>query len=465
MDGTNISQLQFAVTTIYHFFFVPLTLGLSMIVAIMETLYVVKKDPIYKVMTKFWGTLFLINFAVGVVTGIVLEFQFGMNWSEYSRFVGDIFGAPLAMEGLMAFFLESVFLGLWIFGWERLSKGLHLASIWLVAIGVNISAFWILAANSFMQHPVGFEQVGEKLVLTSFSALITNPYLMNQFPHTVLSGFTTAGFFVLGISAYHLAKGNNKDVFQRSFKIAAIFGLISALGVVGIGDRQTKGLVTMQPMKLAAAEALWETDEQVPLSLFAWIDEANETNSFAIRIPYMLSFLATNDPNARITGLKDLEAEFTKLYGQADYIPNITLTFWTFRIMVGLGFLMILLSLIAIYLAFRKKPLSKQRIYWLFVPAIAFPYIANTAGWLLTEMGRQPWVVYGQMLTRNAGSPMLNDKPWMVITSLIGFFLVYGLLAGIDVFLMFKYARMDPNTTSILEPTSSGIHGTKEVNK
>ena len=451
MDGTNISQLQFAVTTIYHFFFVPLTLGLSVIVAIMETLYVTKKKPIYKAMTKFWGVLFLINFAVGVVTGIVLEFQFGMNWSEYSRFVGDIFGAPLAMEGLMAFFLESVFLGLWIFGWERLSKGLHLASIWLVAIGVNVSAFWILAANSFMQHPVGFTEVGGKLVLTNFLALITNPYLFNQFPHTVLSGFTTAGFFVLGISAYHLVKGSNNDFFQKSFKIAAIFALISALGVVGIGDRQTKGLVTMQPMKLAAAEALWETDEQVPLSLFAWIDEKNQTNSFAIRIPFMLSFLATNDPNAKITGLKDLQAQYVELYGQADYLPNITMAFWTFRIMVGLGFLMILLAIIAVYLAFRKKPVSKIKLFWLFVPVIVFPYIANTAGWLLTEMGRQPWVVYGEMLTRNAGSPMLNQKPWMVITSLVGFFLVYGILMVIDGFLLFKYAKADPLSSGMLE--------------
>ncbi len=339
MSGTNLSQLQFAITTIYHFFFVPLTLGLAVIVAIMETLYVVKKKPVYKLMTKFWGTLFLINFAVGVVTGIVLEFQFGMNWSEYSRFVGDIFGAPLALEGLMAFFLESIFLGLWIFGWERLSKGLHLASIWLVAIGVNISAFWILAANSFMQHPVGFERVGDKLVLTDFTSLITNPYLMNQFPHTVLSGFSTAGFFVLAISAAHLVKGKNKEIFERSFKIAAVFALISALGVVAVGDRQTKGLVSMQPMKLAAAEALWETTDSAPLSLVAIIDEKNETNTFAIRIPYMLSFLATNNPNARISGLRELQTEYEKDFGPADYIPIIQVTFWTFRIMVGLGFL------------------------------------------------------------------------------------------------------------------------------
>jgi cytochrome d ubiquinol oxidase subunit I len=435
------------------------------IVAIMETLYVTKKNPVYKLMTKFWGTLFLINFAVGVVTGIVLEFQFGMNWSEYSRFVGDIFGAPLAMEGLMAFFLESVFLGLWIFGWERLSKGLHLAAIWLVAIGVNVSAFWILAANSFMQHPVGFERIGDKLVLTDFTALITNPYLMNQFPHTVLSGFTTAGFFVLAISAAHLVKGRNTEIFSRSFKIAAIFAFIAALGVVGVGDRQTKGLVTMQPMKLAAAEALWETTDSAPLSLFAIIDEKNETNTFAIRIPYMLSFLATNDPNARITGLLELQAESEKNFGQADYIPNITVTFWTFRIMVGLGFLMILVTLIAIFLAFRKKPIEKVKLLWIFVPMVAAPYLANTAGWLLTEMGRQPWVVFGHMLTRNAGTPMLNEQPWMVITTLAGFFLVYGILMVIDVFLLVKYSKKVPGESTYLDGSQAIQNAGSEVTK
>ncbi|NTW08906.1 MAG: cytochrome ubiquinol oxidase subunit I [Anaerolineaceae bacterium] len=465
MSGTNLSQLQFAITTIYHFFFVPLTLGLAVIVAIMETLYVVKKEPVYKRMTKFWGTLFLINFAVGVVTGIVLEFQFGMNWSEYSRFVGDVFGAPLAMEGLTAFFLESVFLGLWIFGWERLSKGLHLAAIWLVAIGVNVSAFWILAANSFMQNPVGFERLGDKLVLTDFVSLITNPYLMNQFPHTVLSGFTTAGFFVLAISAAHLLKGKNDDIFHRSFKIGAVFALISVLGVVGIGDRQTKGLVTLQPMKLAAAEALWETTESAPLSLFAIIDEKNETNTFAIRIPYMLSFLATNDPNAKIRGLLELQADYEKEFGMADFIPNIQVTFWTFRIMVGLGFLMILMAMIATFLAFRKKPLEKKKILWIFVPLVGAPYLANTAGWLLTEMGRQPWVVYGQMFTLNAGTPMLNVRPGMVITTLVGFFLVYGILMAIDVFLLVKYSKKVPDESSILEGASQDQKAVTEVTK
>jgi cytochrome d ubiquinol oxidase subunit I len=465
MSGTNLSQLQFAITTIYHFFFVPLTIGLAVIVAIMETLYVVKKKPVYKLMTKFWGTLFLINFAVGVVTGIVLEFQFGMNWSEYSRFVGDIFGAPLAMEGLMAFFLESVFIGLWIFGWERLNKGLHLATIWLVAIGVNVSAFWILAANSFMQHPVGFERVGDKLVLTSFSALITNPYLMNQFPHTVLAGFTTAGFFVLGISAYHLAKKNKSEVFQRSFKIASIFSLVAVLGVVAMGDRQGKGMVTMQPMKLAAFEGLWETEEGASFSLVALIDQDKEENPLAIRIPYMLSILATNKLDAKIIGLKDLQKENEQRFGQGYYIPNIPLMFWSFRIMVGLGFLMILLSIIAIFLAYKRKAFEKTKLFWLFVPVIAFPYIANTAGWLMTETGRQPWVVFGEMLTKNAGTPMLNVRPWMVISTIIGFLLVYAILIVIDVFLIAKYSRKIPSENSTLDNAPEGDQAVSEVTK
>jgi len=465
MDGTVLSQWQFALTTVYHFFFVPLTIGLSVIVAIMESFYVAKKNSVYKAMTKFWGTLFLINFAVGVVTGIVLEFQFGMNWSEYSRFVGDIFGAPLAMEGLMAFFLESVFIGLWIFGWERLSKGLHLATIWLVALGMNISAFWILAANSFMQHPVGFARVGDKLVLTDFSALITNPYLFNQFPHTVMAGFTTAGFFVLGISAYHLAKKHNPEVFQRSFKIAAIFALVSVLGVVAMGDRQGKGMAVMQPMKLAAFEGLWDTEEKAPLSLVAIIDQDNETNSFAIKIPYMLSFLATNDPNAKIIGLKDLQAEAEELYGKGYYIPSIPLMFWTFRVMVGLGFLMVFFGILAVVLAFRRKGFEKIKFFWVFVPVIALPYMANTAGWLMTERGRQPWVVFGQMLTRSGTSPILNDRPWMVITTLIGFFLLYAALIVVDVFLIAKYSKVEPSTGDFLEPKTNNPTPSTEVKK
>lgn len=276
MTQLILSRLQFAVTTSYHFLFVPLTLGLGILVALMETFYVKTGNETYKTMTKFWGKLFLINFAMGVVTGLVQEFQFGMNWSEYSRFVGDIFGAPLAVEALLAFFLESTFLGVWVFGWDRLSKKVHLLSIWLVAISSNLSALWILIANSFMQEPVGFTLRNGRAEMTDFFALVTNPHVFYQFPHTVLSGFVTAAFFVMGISAYHLIKKNHSDVFRRSFHIAVVFGIISTFGVTGIGHLQGMYLVKTQPMKMAAAEAHWNTENPAGLLLVASIDQQKE---------------------------------------------------------------------------------------------------------------------------------------------------------------------------------------------
>ena len=285
MDGLLLARSQFAITTVYHFFFVPLTLGLSILVAIMETLYVRTGDERYKRMTQFWGKLFLINFAMGVVTGIVQEFQFGLNWSNYSRFVGDIFGAPLAIEALLAFFLESTFLGVWIFGWDRFSKRLHAATIWLVAIGSNLSAFWILVANSFMQEPVGYVIRNGRAEMTDFFALITNPHVLLQFPHVVFAGVCTAGFFVLGISAYHLLRrSGDRDFFTSSFKIAAIYGLVGSLLVIPVGHAQAQHAVATQPMKMAAAEALWNSEDPAALSLFTWGDETNRKDVFAIRI-------------------------------------------------------------------------------------------------------------------------------------------------------------------------------------
>ena len=309
MSVLNLSQLQFAVTTVYHFFFVPLTLGLSVLVAIMETLYVRSGQQVYKRMVKFWGTLFLINFAMGVVTGIVQEFQFGMNWSEYSRFVGDIFGAPLAIEALLAFFLESTFLGLWIFGWEKLSKGAHLASIWLVALGSNVSALWILIANSFMQHPVGYTIEGGRAVMTDFGALVANPYVWTQFPHTVLSGFTTGAFFVLGISVYHLLRKKEVDLFKRSFNLASWFGLLAIFLVILVGHSQAQQMVRVQPMKMASVEALWESADPASFSLFTWGDQANLNDRVSLRIPTVLSILAYNQPSGLVKGIRNLQAE------------------------------------------------------------------------------------------------------------------------------------------------------------
>ncbi|MFR6290352.1 MAG: cytochrome ubiquinol oxidase subunit I, partial [Peptococcaceae bacterium] len=302
MDQLLFARWQFAITTVYHFLFVPLTLGLSILVAIMHTQYCRTNDLKYRKMTKFWGKLFLINFALGVATGIVQEFQFGMNWSEYSRFVGDIFGAPLAIEALAAFFIESTFLGIWIFGWDKLPKLLHLISIWLVALASNLSAFWILVANSFMQNPQGFVLNNGRAEMVNFFDLITNPYVWHQFPHVVTAGITTAGFFVMGISAWHLAKKHDVDFFQKSFKYSVIYGLIGVLAVCGIGHAQGQFLMDVQPMKMAAAEAHWETEDPASFVAIAAIDEEAGENTFSIEIPNMLSIMTYNSFSGEVIG-------------------------------------------------------------------------------------------------------------------------------------------------------------------
>ncbi len=443
MSVVTLSQIQFAVTTIYHFFFVPLTLGLAVLVAIMETLYVRTNNEMYKRMTKFWGKLFLINFAMGVVTGIVQEFQFGMNWSEYSRFVGDIFGAPLAIEALLAFFLESTFLGFWIFSWERVSKQLHLTAIWLVAIGSSLSALWILIANSFMQQPVGFAIENGRAVMTSFLALIQNANVWVQFPHVIFSGFTTAAFFVMGISAYHLLRGRT-EVFKRSFQIAAVFGSLSILMVILIGHSQAQHMVQTQPMKMAAAEALWETADPASLSIFTIMDQKTGENLVDLRIPNVLSLLSYNRLTGEVRGMKELQAEFEQKYGAGNYIPSIFVNYWSFRVMVGVGFLMAAIVAYALYNVLRNKSDGKFKFLSLFPFFLILPYLSNSTGWILTEMGRQPWVVYGLLKTEDAFSP--NLTPGMVLTSLIGFTLVYGLLLVADVFLLAKYAKAGVET-------------------
>ena len=442
MNPATLSQIQFATTSIYHFFFVPLTLGLSLLVAIMETMYVRTGQDVYKRMTKFWGKLFLINFAMGVVTGIVQEFQFGMNWAEYSRFVGDVFGAPLAIEALLAFFLESTFLGIWIFGWERISKKLHLTAIWLVAFGSNLSALWILIANSFMQHPVGFTLENGRAVMNDFFALVTNPYVWGQFPHTITSGFTTGAFFVMGISAYHLLRKNEVDLFTRSFKISALVGLVGILAVMLVGHNQMQKMVQYQPMKFAAAEALVDSQDSAGLSVFSLVDQDDLEEHTAIRVPGMVSFLLFYNINGRVEGLRDLQEDFEDKYGPGMYYPDIATSYWSFRVMVGLGMLMLLLLLYALIVGVSKKPLTTTRFLWAFPFAILIPFLTNIAGWVLTEMGRQPWVVYGYLKTVDAVSP--NVTPGMVLTSLIALTLVYGVLMAADIFLLVKFAKAGP---------------------
>ncbi|MBE3573111.1 MAG: cytochrome ubiquinol oxidase subunit I [Moorella humiferrea] len=444
MDALLLARWQFGITSVYHFLFVPLTLGLSVLVAIMETIYVRTGDETYKNMARFWGKLFLINFAMGVVTGIVQEFHFGMNWSEYSRFVGDIFGAPLAIEALAAFFLESTFLGLWLFGWDKLSKTLHLACIWLVAFATNLSAFWILVANSFMQEPVGYVLRNGRAEMTDFFALLTNPHVLYQFPHTVLAGFVTAAFFVMGISAFHLLRQSHLEPFRRSFRLALITGVISSLLVVAVGHFQGQHLVYAQPMKMAAAEALWDSADPAPLALVALVDEENQRNTFEIKIPALTSFLAYNSFQGEVKGLKDLQAAAEASYGPGNYIPPIAPVFWSFRLMVVAGLWLILLSLYSLYLSRRgrleEKPLVLKALLW----TIPVPYLANTAGWLMAEIGRYPWIVYGLQRVEAAISPGVSAPA--ILTTLVVFTLLYGVLAVADVYLLAKYARQGVET-------------------
>lgn len=442
MNELLLARLQFGVTTIYHFFFVPLTLGLSIFLAILQTIYFRTGDEKYKKMTGFWGKLFLINFAMGVVTGIVQEFQFGMNWSEYSRFVGDIFGAPLAIEALMAFFIESTFLGLWIFGEDKLSKPVHLATIWLVAIGSNLSALWILIANSFMQQPVGYILRNGRAEMTNFFALVTNPHVFVQFPHVVASGVATAGFFVLGISAYHLLNKTQNPIFKESFKFATTYALIGTVLVILVGHAQAQHMVQAQPMKMAAAEALWESQNPASMSLLTIIDEPGQRDVFAIKIPGALSFLAYNQLGGEVKGIKNLQIEYEQLYGPGNYVPPVTVSYWTFRLMVGAGFAMLALILFGLYLVLKDKIASHSWFLKLALIAIALPYLANSTGWLFTEIARQPWIVFGLQKTADAASP--NVTTGMLWLSLIGFTLIYGVLMAADVYLLVKFAKKNP---------------------
>ncbi len=448
MDPLVLSRLQFAVTTVYHFFFVPLTLGLVILVAVMETLYVRSGNEQYKRMAQFWGKLFLINFAMGVVTGLVQEFQFGLNWSNFARFVGDVFGAVLAIETLLAFFLESTFLGIWFFGWEKLSKRAHLATIWLVVLGSQFSALLILVANSFMQQPTAFIIRNGRAEMTDFLALLANPHVVYQYSHVFFSGLTTAAFFMLGISAYHLRKSWDNDFFQRSFRIGLFCALISSPMSVATGHAQGVHKLFTQPMKMAAAEALWETESPASFSLISIIDEQNQRDVFSIRLPGMLSWLYFFRAEGEVPGIKDLQQRYVKQYGAGNYIPSVGLTYWSFRLMVGAGFAMVGLAVLG-WLLPRVKKLARfvPVLLLLLIPAILLPYVANTTGWLMTEMGRQPWIVYGVMKTESGVSPVLTNES--VLISLIAFTLIYGALMIVDIYLLAKYARHAPEETKV----------------
>jgi cytochrome d ubiquinol oxidase subunit I len=431
MDVLFLSRLQFAAATMFHFLFVPLTLGLSVLVAIMETKYARTGDETYLKMTKFWGKLFLINFAVGVVTGITLEFQFGTNWSRYSAYVGDIFGSLLAIEATAAFFLESTLIGVWVFGWKKLSRKAHATVMWLVAGAGNLSAIWILTANGWMQQPVGFTIRNGRAELTDFGAVVLNKFSILQFFHVVPAAFILSAFFVMGISAYHLLKKQHVEFATRSFKIGLVFGLISSVFVVLEGDLHARHVTETQPAKLAAMESLWETTTQAPIHLIALPDEENEKNSIQIAsIPGVLSFLGHHDFNAEIKGLK----EFPK-----DERPPVLLTFISFRGMVALGTFFVLVMIIGVW---RRNQLLESPVYLkVMLYSIPLPYLAIQMGWIVAEVGRQPWIVYGIMKTSDAVSPIATSQ---VATTLVGFILIYGLLGAVGFYLMFKYARKGP---------------------
>ena len=500
-DVVDISRIQFATVALYHFLFVPLTIGMTFILAIMESVYVMTGKQVYKDMVKFWGKLFGINFAMGVATGLTMEFSFGTNWSYYSHYVGDIFGAPLAIEGLMAFFLESTFVGLFFFGWQRLSKVQHLSVTWLMAIGTNLSALWILIANGWMQNPVGAELNIEtmRMELTSFSEILLNPVAQVKFIHTVAGGYVAGSMFVLSISAWYLLKGRDTGFAKRSFAIAAGFGTAAIFSVILLGDESGYEAGDVQKYKLAAIEAEWETEEApAAFTAFAIPDQEAQENHAAIKIPYALGIIATRSLTEEVKGLKDIikehearirsgmvaysyfekirkkeateedRAMFEKLKGDFGYalllkqyapnvvdateeqikyaaehsIPKVAPLFFAFRIMVGAGVAMLFIFLMAFYFTAKRTSFKKRWLLWLCFIGLPLPWLAIEAGWFVAEFGRQPWAV-GEILPTALASSNLTYND--VLYSLIGFVMLYSVLLVIEVYLMLKFARLGPS--------------------
>jgi cytochrome d ubiquinol oxidase subunit I len=447
-----LARWQFALTTIFHFFFVPMTIGLSVVVASMQTLAYRRKDEAWDRLSRFFGRLFLINIAIGVVTGIVLEFQFGMNWSAYSIFVGNIFGAPLAIEGLLAFFLESTFVGLWIFGRDRLSPRLHLATIWVVSFGTMLSAFFILAANAWMQHPVGYRVEHGKAVLTDFWAVLGNSTLWGSFLHTITGAFVTAGALVLGIAVWQARRAkadHGRTPFLRAARFAAVFTFVSVLVTSVTGDLQARLMESQQPMKMAAAEAIYNTKSGASFSILT-IGNLTGRPVFQIRIPHVLSMIADLSWNGQVKGINQIQSAEVAKYGKASYVPVLWVTYWSFRIMVGAAILLILLSGWGVVLARRKRLLTSRWFAPVALVGIALPFLANTSGWVFTEAGRQPWVVYGLMRTVQGVSSTTTAD---VATTLVGFVTLYTVLGAVDAVLMFRAARRG---LPELEPESEG---------
>ncbi len=498
----DLSRLQFALTALYHFLFVPLTLGLTFLLAIMESVYVMTRKQVYKDMVRFWGKLFGINFALGVTTGLTMEFQFGTNWAYYSHYVGDVFGAPLAIEGLMAFFLESTFVGLFFFGWDRLGKVQHLLVTWLMALGTNLSALWILIANGWMNNPVGAEFSYEtmRMEMVDFAAVLFNPVAQVKFVHTVAAGYVCGSMFVLSISAWYILKGRDMAFARRSFAIAAGFGMASILSVILLGDESGYEAGDIQKMKLAAIEAEWETHHApAGFNVIAWPDQEKMENRFELKIPYVLGLIATRSVSEEVKGIKELVADneqrirngmlayglfmkmrngtaskadkehFDQLKGDLghglllkpytenvvdaseaqikaaalDTVPQVAPLFWAFRIMVAAGFTMLVVFALSFYYATRKIACQKRWLMWLVFISLPLPWIAIEMGWFVAEYGRQPWAI-GEVLPTALGTSSLAY--WDVMGSMIGFIFFYTVLLVVEVYLMIKFARQGPSS-------------------
>ncbi|MFZ0047186.1 MAG: cytochrome ubiquinol oxidase subunit I [Streptosporangiaceae bacterium] len=440
MTNVDLARWQFAFTSINHFLFVPITIGLAFLIALLQTAWYRSKRDEYLRLTRFFGTLLVINVAIGVVSGIVQEFEFGMNWGAYSRLVGNIFGAPLAMEGLAAFFLESTFLGLWLFGWDKLSRRLHLATIWLVAIGSVLSAAFIMAANSWMQHPVGYQMVHGKPQLNDIWALLTNPVFVWGYSKVLLASLVTGAAVMLAVSAWQLRRGGEAAVFVRSARLALIVLVPSILFTMLVGDELGVIEASYQPMKIAAAEAQWTTCQPCSFSLIQIGGGNNDhTPTQILAIPHLLSLLATNHWNGKVIGLSPLQSQYAAKYGAGNYVPNVFIQYWSMRVMAYAGVLVLLLGLWGLWLLRRKKVATSRLFLWVAVWAAVLPFLMNTAGWLLTESGRQPWIVQGIMLTKNGISASVSTAD--IAISLAAFVLLYAALGTIDLLLMLRYSR------------------------
>lgn len=452
MDIVSLARFQFAMTTVFHFFFVPFSIGTVFMVAIMETLYVKKKDETYLKMAKFWGNIFLLSFAVGVVTGIIQEFQFGMNWSDYSRFVGDIFGAPLAVEALLSFFIESTFIGLWMSTWDRFKPKFHCFLIWMVVFGTVTSSIWILIANGFMQHPVGYTLRNGRAEMTDFGALVTNPQAWMEIGHVLTAAVTMGGIVIAGLAAFQLLKKDKlselaTDIYRRSVKIGLTVSLIGSVAVMLVGDIQMKALVNEQPMKFAATEAVYEdTGDKAPWTVIAWADEKEHKNVFNVDIPGMLSWLTYSKATGAVKGMNTINKELSAKYGKdIDYYPPVNALFWTFRIMAGFGALLFLVSAVGLFFTRKKKPIlfEKKWMLWIVGLMTFSPLLANTSGWLVTELGRYPWTVYGLFTIKDSVSPNVSTTSLLISNTV--YFLIFTSLAIAMISLVVRELRKGPD--------------------